>query len=167
MVTGYGSGSQEDERNVRQSVLVHPSRQREERRLTLDELRQLVQRQGGQLDQLPYQLQQPVSADDFPGHFPSVLVNNPAGLWGPAWYQCARDSRYMRLELDDEVRGAAESTRFFPQNWVCRVPSTCADKVRQATDQLYSGDPAIKLKLTKPFRNKERKKKEEDLFTQV
>lgn len=151
-----------------QNVLSEPEDYAEKApRPTLQDIKNLVVRQGGTLGTLPYSVGTMPVNDDFFGHIPSVLVANPSGLWGGYYYQAARDFRFMREEIAEEVTGAPESTRFFPQNWVVRIPSTCPDKVRQATDQLYSGDPQVTVRLTKPFRTQKSREEAEDLLTQV
>lgn len=130
-------------------------------RPSYDYIKSLAEWTGGDIKRLAYVAYTMQTSINTPIATTSVETG---GFWSEFWRDTAESMRYFRRQFHDDVSGS-EKIRAFPENWVIRLPNTAPSKVREAVDQVFVGDPQIKVEVPKGYKDPEKRSQLERKLT--
>lgn len=94
-------------------------------------------------------------------------VRSGGGVWGQFYQRVAREMTFHRLEFAGEVIGEGGEIPYFPKNFRILLPATGPSKVRAAINQVFVGDPQVKVETPKGYRSEANRKAIEDKLTKL
>src|SRR3990167_1779008 len=114
-----------------------------EKRPTREDIERLLQWAGGGFDHVPYVASDRPVVETASGYVSLESPSNFGGFWAPYWSGVVDCMRFMRQEIEEEVR--KKTTEYFPENFDIRIPPTCPNKVGDAINQLTFTTPVVRV----------------------